>query len=182
MPELLPALPPALFRDDRFVVLDKPAGLPVHAGPRGGISVEDWFPLLSHRKNGPWLAHRLDTDTAGCLVVALRRAALLAAQTAFADGRVKKTYWAVVRGAPAQATGTIETALRRVSSARGWRMEADARGQAAVTDWRLRGRDAEIAWLELFPRYWADAPGAGALRPARVPGAGRSDLWRRPDP
>ena len=152
MPESPPALPPVLFRDDRFVVLDKPAGLPVHPGPRGGISVEDWFPLLSHRKNGPWLAHRLDTDTAGCLVVALRRAALLAAQTAFADGRVKKTYWAVVRGAPAQATGTIETALRRVSSTRGWRMEADARGQAAVTDWRLRGRDAEIAWLELFPR------------------------------
>src|SRR6185437_5112995 len=87
---------PILFRDARFVVLDKPAGLPVHAGPRGGASVEDAFPALSRRKDGPWLAHRLDADTAGCLVVALRRAALHAAQAAFAAGLAEKTYWAVV--------------------------------------------------------------------------------------
>ena len=79
-------MPPILFRDDRFVVLDKPPGLPVHAGPRGGPSVEDWFPFLSRRKDGPWLAHRLDADTSGCLVVALRRAALIAAQAEFAAG------------------------------------------------------------------------------------------------
>ena len=90
--------PSILFQDQRFVVLDKPAGLPVHAGPSGGRSVEDWFPLLSRRKDGPWLAHRLDADTAGCLVIALRRAALLAAQAAFASGGVRKTYWAVVAG------------------------------------------------------------------------------------
>ena len=93
-------MPPILFRDDRYVVLDKPPGLPVHPGPRGGPSVEDWFPLLSQRKSGPWLAHRLDADTSGCLLVALRRSALLAAQAEFAAGRVRKTYWAVVRGSP----------------------------------------------------------------------------------
>jgi tRNA pseudouridine32 synthase/23S rRNA pseudouridine746 synthase len=145
-------LPPILFRDDRFVVLDKPAGMPVHAGPSGRPSVEDWFPLLSRRKDGPWLAHRLDADTAGCLVVALRRAALLAAQAAFAEGRARKTYWAVVRGAPAQDCGTIQAKLRRVNTARGWRMQADDHGQVAVTDWRLRGRYGDLAWLELFPR------------------------------
>jgi tRNA pseudouridine32 synthase / 23S rRNA pseudouridine746 synthase len=145
-------LPVVLFRDARFVVLDKPAGLPVHAGPRAGASVEDWFPRLSRRKDGPWLAHRLDADTAGCLVIALRRAALLAAQAAFAEGRVRKTYWAVVRSAPSEASGTIATALRRVSTPQGWRMQAEADGQAAVTDWKLRGRDGATAWLELFPR------------------------------
>ncbi|MFL5285383.1 MAG: RNA pseudouridine synthase, partial [Rhodopila sp.] len=36
-------LPPILYRDQRFVVLNKPAGLPVHAGPSGGPSVEDLF-------------------------------------------------------------------------------------------------------------------------------------------
>ena len=88
-------MPPILFRDQRFVVLDKPAGLPVHAGPRGGASVEDWFPALSRRKDGPWLVHRLDADTAGCLIVALRYSALRAAQAEFATGRVHKIYWAV---------------------------------------------------------------------------------------
>ena len=84
-------MPPILFRDERFVVLDKPAGLPVHPGPRGGSSVEDFFPELSRRKSGPWLVHRLDADTSGCLVVALRRAALVAAQAEFAAGRARKT-------------------------------------------------------------------------------------------
>jgi tRNA pseudouridine32 synthase/23S rRNA pseudouridine746 synthase len=153
-----------LFRDARFVVLDKPAGLPVHPGPRGGASVEDFFPRLSRRKDGPWLVHRLDADTAGCLVVALRRAALLAAQTAFAEGLVRKTYWAVVRGAPAEASGTIAAKLRRVSTKGGWRMVADAAGQTAITAWRVLGRSGDIAWLELSPR-------TGRTHQVRVHGA-----------
>src|ERR1700679_538032 len=103
--------PVILFLDQRFVVLDKPAGLAVHAGPSCGPSVEDWFPLLSRRKDGPWLAHRLDADTAGCLVIALRRAALLAAQAAFAAGTVRKTYWAIVSGQIAGDRGTITAPL-----------------------------------------------------------------------
>jgi tRNA pseudouridine32 synthase/23S rRNA pseudouridine746 synthase len=145
-------MPSILFRDERFVVLDKPPGLPVHPGPRGGRSVEDLFLFLSRRKDGPWLAHRLDADTSGCLVVALRRAALIAAQAEFAAGRARKTYWAVVRGAPHTTAGTIDAPLRRQSGKSGWRMVSDASGQRAVTDWRLCGQVGDIAWLELFPR------------------------------
>jgi tRNA pseudouridine32 synthase/23S rRNA pseudouridine746 synthase len=145
--------PSILFQDQRFVVLDKPAGLPVHAGPSGGRSVEDWFPLLSRRKDGPWLAHRLDADTAGCLVIALRRAALLSAQALFAAGDVRKTYWAVVRGEVCGDHGTIAAPLRRVTSPRGWHMVVDERsGQAAITDWRILGRTKEMTWMELRPR------------------------------
>lgn len=148
---MLPA-PALLFRDQRFVVLDKPPGLPVHPGPRGGPSVEDWFPLLSRRKDGPWLVHRLDADTAGCLVVALRRSALHAAQAAFANRLARKTYWAVVRGHPAQHAGTIDAPLRRHTTRDGWRMVVDRAGDPAVTDWWVRGHDAELTWLELHPR------------------------------
>jgi tRNA pseudouridine32 synthase/23S rRNA pseudouridine746 synthase len=145
-------MPPILFRDDRLVVLDKPAGLPVHPGPRGGPSVEDFFPLLTRRKDGPWLVHRLDADTSGCLVVALRRAALLAAQAEFAAGRAHKTYWAIVRGAPSTASGTIDAPLIRRSTRDGWRMAVDPGGKSAVTDWRVLGRSGDLAWLELSPR------------------------------
>jgi RluA family pseudouridine synthase len=144
-------VPLILFRDDRFVVLDKPAGLPVHPGPRGGPSVEDWFPALSQRRQGPWLAHRLDADTSGCLLVALRRSALLAAQAEFAAGRVRKTYWAVVRGAPEHRCGAIDTPLVRRSTPSGWHMELGGDGKRAVTEWRVLGRDTELAWLELSP-------------------------------
>ncbi|WP_158930538.1 RluA family pseudouridine synthase [Acidisphaera sp. S103] len=145
--------PRILFQDQRFVVLDKPAGLPVHGGPAGGRSVEDWFPLLSRRKDGPWLAHRLDADTAGCLVIALRRAALLAAQALFASGDVRKTYWAVVSGQVSSDRGMIAAPLRRVTSPRGWHMIVDERsGQSATTDWQVRGRTRDRTWLELTPR------------------------------
>ena len=149
-------LPPILFQDDRFVVLDKPAGLPVHAGPRGGVSVEDWFPALSRRRSGPWLAHRLDADTSGCLVIALRRAALHAAQACFAGGSARKEYWAVVRGRPDGDAGSIDAPLLKRTDRAGWRMVIDgagtAGGQAAATEWRVMGTHDGIAWLSLRPR------------------------------
>ena len=144
--------PVILFQDQRFVVLDKPPGLPVHPGPRGGLSVEAWFPRLSRRKDGPWLVHRLDADTSGCLVVALRHAALIAAQAEFAAGRARKTYWAVVRGVPSTAAGSIDAPLRRHNTRGGWRMVSDRTGQRAVTDWHILGQDGGLAWLELAPR------------------------------
>lgn len=148
---------PVLFQDGRFLVLDKPAGMPVHP-VRGAAtrSVEDLFSELGpRRRDGPWLAHRLDRDTAGCLLVARRKAALLAAQACFADGRAAKTYWAVVRGGPATDTGRRESRLRRVERGRAWWMEEDpAAGDPADTGWRVRGRapDRGLAWLELTPR------------------------------
>lgn len=143
--------PDILFADNRFVVLNKPAGLAVHPGPRNGPSVEDWFPLLSKRRDGPWLAHRLDADTAGCLVIALRKTALLEAQAAFAGGRVHKTYWAAVQGSPDGESGRVDAALAKQSGSSGWRMVTSATGQPAVTDWRVLGRADGYAWLELTP-------------------------------
>ena len=130
-------------------MLDKPAGLKVHPGPGGGASVEDWFPLLSRRRSGPWLAHRLDADTAGCLVVALRRTALRAAQACFAEGRAGKTYWAVVRGAPPSRRGSVSVPLARREHRAGWRMEASPEGLPARTDYVVRGAATDFSWLEL---------------------------------
>lgn len=145
-------MPPILFQDHRFVVLDKPRGLPVHPGPGGGPSVEDCFPALSRRRTGPWLVHRLDADTSGCLVIALRRAALHAAQAEFAAGRAEKLYWAVVQGGPAADAGTIEAPLSKRTARAGWRMVADPAGQPARTDWTVAGRCDGMTWLALRPR------------------------------
>ncbi len=143
---------PILMRDDRYVILDKPAGLPVHSGRDGGPSVEDWFPLLSRRRTGPWLAHRLDRDTSGCLLIALRRPALVAAQACFATGQASKVYWAIVRGCPGGSAGEIEAPLRKWSGTGGWRMEVHPDGQRASSAWRVLGRADGLAWLEIRPR------------------------------
>lgn len=149
---MFPILFPILFQDQRFVVLDKPAGLPVHAGPRGGPSVEDVFPTLSRRRDGPWLAHRLDADTQGCLVVALRRAALHLAQACFAGGRAGKLYWAVVQGGPSGDSGVIDAPLLKRTRPEGWRMVVDPAGQVARTGWAVAGRGGGMTWLALRPK------------------------------
>ena len=144
--------PEILFRNQHFVVLNKPAGLPVHPGPSSGPSVEDWFPLLSRRADGPWLAHRLDADTAGCLLIAVRKQPLLAAQALFAAGGVEKVYWAVLKGEVAGESGVIDTPLRRISNPLGWRMISGDGGLAAVSEWRVLGRSAALTWVEMRPK------------------------------
>jgi tRNA pseudouridine32 synthase/23S rRNA pseudouridine746 synthase len=142
---------PILFQNNQLMVLNKPAGLAVHAGPKGGASVEDFFPQLSRRKDGPWLAHRLDADTQGCLVVALRKAALLEMQDLFAKGLVEKTYWAVVKGRPEAESGVVDLALDKQTGPKGWKM-VTGKGQPAVTEWTLRGHAQGLSWLELHPK------------------------------
>jgi len=66
-----------LYRDGLMLVVDKPAGLPVHRGPKGGDAFEDYFDALRFGlPRAPALAHRLDRDTTGCLVLGRHRKAL----------------------------------------------------------------------------------------------------------
>ena len=142
-----------LYRDGLILIVDKPAGVPVHAGPGGGIHLELY---LEARRFGlpraPALAHRLDRDTSGCLVLGRHRKALARLGRLFAGGRVEKVYWAVVAGRPAAEAGRIELALGKRSETRGGWMQADPAGQPAVTDWRLLGSAGGLSWLECRPR------------------------------
>jgi 23S rRNA-/tRNA-specific pseudouridylate synthase len=105
------------------------------------------------KRHLPQPAHRLDADTAGCLVLGRTKPALAALGRIFAEHRADKTSWAVVRGGPAADHGLLDTALRKTSTAaRGWRIEPHPQGQPAVTAWRVLGRGAGLAWLELAPR------------------------------
>lgn len=142
-----------------MLILDKPAGLSVHRGPSsrkgsGGASLEDWLPLLQQgRRHLPQPAHRLDTDTAGCLALGRTKPAIAALNRAFADGEVRKTYWAVLTAPPPAESGLCEAPLLKISTrAEGWRMVVDTKGQAARTAWRVIGRDGARTAVELTPR------------------------------
>lgn len=142
-----------LYRDGLILVLDKPAGLPVHAGPGGGPNLEQCFDGLRFGLPAPpALAHRLDRDTSGCLVLGRHRKALSKLGRLFQGGLVDKTYWAVVVGSPPQAEGRIEAPLLKTTRKDvGWRMAVDAKGQPAATTYRVLGRGEGLAWLELKP-------------------------------
>src|SRR5581483_5497331 len=86
-----------LYRDGLMLVIDKPAGIAVHQGPKGGDNLERHFDALRFGlPRPPRLAHRLDRDTSGCLVLGRHRKALERLAALFKQGRVEKVYWAVV--------------------------------------------------------------------------------------
>jgi tRNA pseudouridine32 synthase / 23S rRNA pseudouridine746 synthase len=142
-----------LYRDGLIVVIDKPAGIAVHPGPGGGPNLESGFDALRFGlPHPPALAHRLDHDTSGCLVLGRHPKALRRLGALFAAGRVEKIYWAFVEGRPSQSEGRIETGLRKLSRGARWRMIVDPAGQKAITEYRVCGAADGRAWLELRPR------------------------------
>ena len=145
--------PRVLYRDGLVLVIDKPAGVAVHPGPGGGPNLESGFAALRFGlPHPPALAHRLDRDTSGCLVLGRHPKALRQLGRLFAEGKVEKVYWAVVDGRPLQDQGRIETSLKKLSRSSGWHMVIDPEGQHAVTDYRVLGVAQGRAWLELRPR------------------------------
>lgn len=144
-----------LFRDSFVLVLDKPCGLSVHGGPKGGVTLSDY---LHHLTFGlpdiPQLAHRLDRETSGCLVLGRNKKALGKLGKLFETQRAQKTYHAICAGAPPQAEGIITLKLGRQShDKRSWWMQVDeANGQEAVTHWRVLKQGDGWCKLALMPK------------------------------
>ncbi|MBL8738490.1 MAG: RluA family pseudouridine synthase [Planctomycetes bacterium] len=143
-----------LYEDEHLLVVGKPAGLttvPDRSGAERGV-----HGLLDALRPGADLriVHRLDRDTSGCLLLAKGLAAAQHCDRAFRDGRVAKTYVALVHGVPAPETFAIDAWLgpdRR----RPGKVVASASEQpgfrAAHTEVRRRAAFARHALLELHP-------------------------------
>ncbi len=142
-----------LFRDGMMLIIDKPAGIPVHAGPMGGPNLEMYFDALRFGLlRLPALAHRLDRDTSGCLVLGRHPKALSKLGKLFTARRIEKIYWAIVAGEPPEEQGTIDLPLKKITNKGGWKMMTALDGQPAVTEYRTLGAVEGIAWLELKPK------------------------------
>jgi tRNA pseudouridine32 synthase/23S rRNA pseudouridine746 synthase len=148
-----------LHRDGLMLIVDKPAGIPVHRGPRNshdksGVALEDFFDALRFGlPRPPVLAHRLDRDTSGCLVLGRHRKATASLGLLFKHNKISKTYWAVIEGSPDTGEGTIDIPLGRLNEERGWWQKPDPNGLPSTTNWRVLGRsgDRKLTWLALEP-------------------------------
>jgi 23S rRNA pseudouridine1911/1915/1917 synthase len=162
----VPALPAAtpqpqaiplviVYEDPHLIVVDKPAGLVVHAGagnPDGTLVNA----LLAHCPKGlssigaplrPGIVHRLDKDTSGLLVVAKTDAAHLALARQFAEHSVERAYQAVVWGNPAPPAGTITGMIARSRRHRTRMAVVSRGGRIAVTEYRTLRVFGSIASL-----------------------------------
>jgi 23S rRNA pseudouridine1911/1915/1917 synthase len=131
-----------VYEDTELLVITKPAGMVVHpaAGHQQSTLVNALlarYPSLSVGDEGrPGIVHRLDRDTSGLMLVARTQPALEHLREQFRTRRVKKTYLALVHGAPPTPEGVIEAPIARDPRARK-RMAVLSGGRPARTGYRL---------------------------------------------
>ncbi|WP_156254633.1 RluA family pseudouridine synthase [Sandarakinorhabdus oryzae] len=141
---------PILLETRDVVVINKPAGLAVHPGPKTPASLEDHLPALAIGGFVPVAAHRLDRDTSGCLAIARTRRGAKWLSAAFAEKQAEKRYWAILSSLPATADGLVDAPLSKVSTAQsGWRMVVRRDGKPARTHWRVL--DPALRLVEFRP-------------------------------
>src|SRR5262249_14576540 len=92
------SLPPVVHEDEALIVLDKPAGLAVHGGSGVSFGVIEQSRAARPQLKFLELAHRLDRDTSGLLILAKKRSALTALHAALREGKVRKRYRVLVLG------------------------------------------------------------------------------------
>jgi len=148
-----------LYEDDDVLVLNKPAGLAVQGGSGTTRHIDGMLGALrgSHPDaQRPRLVHRLDKDTAGCLLVARTRFAAAALGKTFRSRSARKIYWALVAGVPKPPQGRISTFLAKQEVEEDSFMRIAKHGDKdavhAVTYYAVVETAAQkLAWISLKP-------------------------------
>jgi 23S rRNA pseudouridine955/2504/2580 synthase len=102
-----------LYEDKALLVLNKPSGLAVHGGSGVSFGVIEALRAMRPEARFLELAHRLDRDTSGCLVIAKKRSALRAFQQLLREDGMEKVYLALVKGRWQGGKRRIEAPLRK---------------------------------------------------------------------
>lgn len=126
-----------LYEDEQLLIINKPSGMSVHGGStvRVGIieALRAKFPRLPQLE----LAHRLDSDTSGCLILAKKRSALRELHALLREGKVRKIYWALTKGQWKPAEHRIDAPLQKHHLKGGERIvKVHPEGKASLTVFR----------------------------------------------
>ncbi|AFI85755.1 23S rRNA pseudouridine(955/2504/2580) synthase RluC [Methylophaga nitratireducenticrescens] len=123
-----------LMEDDDILVINKPAGLAVHAGSQIQLGVIEAMRIIRPENRFVELVHRLDRDTSGCLVLAKSRAALLNLQQQMKASETDKRYLTLTRGKWPAQENIVDLALQKNSLSSGERMVVpDINGKKSKT-------------------------------------------------
>lgn len=133
-----------LYEDDDIFILNKPAGLLVHPVAADSLALTQFLPLLGE---GVQLAHRLDRETSGCLVLGRNAAALRRLGRQFKNGQIAKTYHALVSGR-LEGSGEINAPLIKENAL----IVVRADGAAALTYWQALEQRSDCTLMELKPQ------------------------------
>jgi 23S rRNA pseudouridine955/2504/2580 synthase len=149
-PKAKPVEFPVAFEDAAILVVDKPSGVAVHGGSGVSYGVIESLRAARPQAKVLELAHRLDRDTSGLLILAKKRSALVELHRMLREGEVRKIYLAVVKGAFARKTAELRESLHKYVTASGERrVSVNEAGMAAVTRVRRLKASARFSVLEV---------------------------------
>ncbi len=137
-----------LFEDDDFLVLDKPHGVLVE-GVKGGEQTLTDF-AIAHSGERTRAAHRLDRDTTGVVLFAKNSKWNRELAEIFEKKRIRKEYWAIVRGKWNRSINKVETMIRRTENGR-WENSKE-NGKVSTTTFRVMGSDEQYSWVQALPK------------------------------
>ena len=140
-----------LYEDDGLLVLDKPAGLAVHAGGSVSFGAVELLRAARPREGFLQLAHRLDRATSGCLLLARKPRALQALHGAFRENQVLKTYTALLGGRLKGRERRVDLPLDRSRSKGSERRVRAGSGQSAQTRFLPRSGWQEATLVRAMP-------------------------------
>ncbi|MBF9194915.1 RluA family pseudouridine synthase [Microvirga terrestris] len=146
-----------LYEDKDVLIINKPMGLAVQGGSGTKRHVDGMLNSLTGEDGQkPRLVHRLDKDTAGCLVIAKTRFAASTMAKSFRARTTRKIYWALVAGVPRVRQGRVSTYLTKEGDEGDARMKVAQHGDEgashALTYYAVIDTAAQkLAWLSLKP-------------------------------
>lgn len=137
------------YEDKLLLVINKPSGLAVHGGSGISFGAIELLRALRPEEKGLELAHRLDRDTSGCLIVAKRRSALRTLQELQQQGRMDKRYLALLDGRWRRGREDVRVPLKKNTLKSGERMvRVDPEGKPARTLFEVVERFEEATLVE----------------------------------
>jgi len=145
-----PAEFPVIYEDAALLVIDKPAGVAVHGGSGLSFGVIESLRASRPQTKVLELAHRLDRDTSGLLIVCKKRSALVEVHRQLREGEVEKIYATIVKGIPAQDAFELSQPLHKyVMDSGERRVSVHEGGMSALTRVKVMKKGRDFSLLEV---------------------------------
>jgi 23S rRNA pseudouridine955/2504/2580 synthase len=141
-----------IFEDNHFLALNKPSGMAVHGGSGIHLGLIEALRLLRPQLKFLELAHRLDRDTSGCLLLAKKSSILKELHELLRSGQMKKTYIALVAGQWPKSLQKIDAPLYKNQLQSGERIVVvQAEGKSSLTEFSVQHYYAESTLIAAMP-------------------------------
>lgn len=142
-----------VYEDDGLIAVNKPQGLAVHGGSGVSLGLIEALRQIRPSHGFLELVHRLDRDTSGIILVAKKRAVLIALQKMLVNQKgITKHYWALVHGAWPHSVQSIQASLKKVERQSGERIVlVDDQGKDSLTRFKLLATGSHYSLIQAEP-------------------------------